>query len=110
MNRNDQKSEPDKPDYLSESRSHDPLKEAWRDSSRFNSFWFTRGKELKPVQRIGYGILSFIYASVGLFFLSFFLSSFRAGDLMFIMWGLASAFLLYFGVRGIVNIFRFKRS
>jgi hypothetical protein len=62
------------------------------------------------MQRIGYGILSSIYASVGLLFLSLGWSSLREGDLMFIVWGLSSAFLLYFGLRGIVNILLFTRS
>ena len=29
---------------------------------------------------------------------------------MFIVWGLSSAFLLYFGFRGIVNVLLFTRS
>ena len=90
--------------------SHDPLKEAWRDSTTFNSFWLRWGKELTPVQRIGYGILSLIYASVGLLFLSLGWSCLREGNFMFIVWGLASAFLLYFGFRGIVNVLLFARS
>jgi hypothetical protein len=110
MTRRNRSPQVDGPEIPSNIRSHDPLKEAWRDSSRFNSFWLTRGKELTPVQRIGYGILSLIYASVGLLFLSLGWSCLREGDLMFIVWGLASVFLLYFGFRGIVNLFLFTRS
>src|ERR1700678_2907998 len=93
MSRRNRSPRVDEPGYPHHRRAHDQLIEARRDSSRFNSFWLTRGKELTPMQRIGYGILSSIYASVGLLFLSLGWSSLREGDLMFIRLGFIKCIL-----------------
>ena len=93
------------------SRSHDPLREASVASPAFTKSWLTNGELLTRVQRVGYAVLSFGYVGAGLFTLGPSIDGFKEGDVfMPLGFGVAAAFFLYFGLRGLRNVLRFRRK
>ena len=93
------------------SRSHDPLREASVDSPAFTKSWLTNGELLTPIQRVGHTVFSFAYIGAGLFTLGASIDGFKEGDVfMPVGFGVATAFFLYFGLRGLRNVLRFRRK
>ena len=92
-----------------EHRGHDPLRQAVAASSLLTKFWLTNGQKLTPLQRVGYGLTSFVYVGMGLFCLNASIENFKEDDrFMVLFFGVAAVFFLYLGLRGFRNILRFR--
>lgn len=94
---------------LVRSQSYNPLREAAVDSPTLAASWLKGGESLSPIQRLGHGVFSIVFASMGVFLGGSCWDGVQAGDLFNVLFfGAASLFFLYFGLRGLRNVLRFK--
>jgi hypothetical protein len=97
-------------EHLDLKNSVDPLTKASAQSRDFSSAWLRNGDKLNWIQRIGYAIVSFLFLSMGLYLLNDAIVGFREASPTYWLSGLASIFLIIFGVLGLVNVLRFKKT
>lgn len=92
----------------SKSVGRNSLRTARNQAPKFDQLWFASGASLRPVQRVGFTILSLIFCLLGLSLARAFLDFLRDGDPMGVFFALASGFSLWVGILGLRNVLRFK--
>jgi hypothetical protein len=91
-------------------RGNDPIKAVWSQSSSFNAAWLKNGESLSILQRTGFAIFSLLFTAVGLYLVRFAVMFAKQRDFMTLIFGGCSASFLVFGVLGLKNVLRFKRT
>jgi hypothetical protein len=90
-------------------QSYNPLREAAINSPTLTESWLKGGESLSLVQRVGHGLFSMVFIGIGLFLGGSCWDGVQASDFFNVLFfGGASLFFLYFGLRGMRNVFRFR--
>ena len=89
---------------------NDPIQAARTQSGSFNAAWLRNGESLSILQRTGFGIFSLLFTAIGLYLVRFAVMFARQRDFMTLIFGGCSAGFLVFGVLGLKNVLRFKRT
>lgn len=88
----------------------DPLRTARSQSNAFNKSWLKSGESMTLTQRIGHTLFSLIFLGIGLSLGRASIVEVRSGDVMFLLFALASLFFLLFGGLGLKNVLRFRSN
>lgn len=89
-------------------RGYDPVQAGWSQSGKFNRAWLKDGERLTSMQRSGYAMLSLLFVAFGLYLLRDFVLLFRSGDWTSVLiFGGATFFFLFVGIKGLRNVLRF---
>lgn len=91
-------------------RGDDPIHALWTQSGSFHTAWFKNGESLSNLQRAGYTVFSLLFTAIGLYLSRFAVMFARQGDFMTLIFGACSLGFLVFGVLGLRNVLRFKRT
>jgi hypothetical protein len=91
-------------------RGNDPIQAVRTQSSSFNTAWLRNGESLSILQRTGFAIISLLFTAVGLYLVRFAVMFARQRDFMTLIFGGCSVGFLIFGVLGLKNVLRFKRT
>lgn len=90
-------------------RTHDPLRSAASETPTFNRLWLKNGETLRPLQRIGFAIVSLAFLCAAVYAIRNWWEALEEHDLYFILWFGSAAFCLTVGFLGIINTLRFPR-
>jgi hypothetical protein len=91
-------------------RGNDPIQSVRTQSNSFNAAWLRNGESLSILQRTGFAIISLLFTAVGLYLVRFAVMFARQRDFMTLIFGGCSVGFLVFGVLGLKNVLRFKRT
>jgi hypothetical protein len=89
---------------------NDPVQAVRTQSRSFNAAWLKNGESLSILQRTGFAIFSLLFTSVGLYLVRFAIMFAKQRDFMTLIFGGCSAGFLVFGILGLKNVLRFKRT
>jgi len=108
------------PDPLSESsqanKSYDPLRSASKESADFNIAWLKNGETLRPVQRVGFVVISMLFLGGAFFWANACWITFQDGQVAqgkffwAYFFGVAALVFLVLGCIGIRNALKRKRQ
>ena len=88
----------------------DPIQAVRAQSSSFNTAWLRNGESLSILQRTGFAIISLLFTAVGLYLVRFAVMFAKQRDFMTLIFGGSSIGFLIFGVLGLKNVLRIKRT
>jgi hypothetical protein len=95
---------------IDSNRGNDPIQAVRTQSSSFNTAWLRNGESLSILQRTGFAIISLLFTAVGLYLVRFAVMFARQRGFMTLIFGGFSLGFLIFGVLGLKNVLRFKRT
>lgn len=91
-------------------RGNDPIQASRTQSGSFNAAWLRNGESLSILQRAGFTIFSLLFTGTGLYLVRFAVMFARQRDFMTLIFGGCSVGFLTFGMLGLKNVLRFKRT
>jgi hypothetical protein len=95
---------------LEMNRENDPIQAVRTQSSSFNAAWLRNGESLSILQRTRFAIISLFFTAIGLYLVRFAVMFARQRDFITPIFGGCSVGFLIFGVLGLKNVLRFKRT
>jgi hypothetical protein len=88
--------------------SYDHMQAVREEAPSFNRSWLKNGESMPLIQRAGFTVFSLVFFLYGPWLLVGAVQMFQEGDVVFVLYGLASTVLLFVGFLGLRNVLRFK--
>jgi hypothetical protein len=99
-----------------ENRGHDPIRASWREAPDFNKAWLRNGESLRPMQRVGFVLISILFLCFALFCsnacrLNIVEGTVKDGGLFWsYFFGLATLIFSYLACAGLKNALKRKQK